>query len=186
MAAENVSGDIGYYFTSHFVSFGADVWGGGDEVSPFSPRSTVFAEGTFTLALADNLSVYLDVWSDRHCPDKKTTGMTSPSDVFDGDAIGACKFFYANASNTTNPDVMRITKLTGWTQPDDVFGRENGVRLMASIVAELAIYQNWNAFGILEGAPFQGERAFFTNEFAHSMFDTDFNLYVKVGLSYKF
>jgi len=130
--------------------------------------------------------LYLDVWSDRHCPDKKTMGMTSPSDVFDGDAIGACKFFYANASNTTNPDVMRITKLTGWTQPDDVFGRENGVRLMASIVAELAIYQNWNAFGILEGAPFQGERAFFTNEFAHSMFDTDFNLYVKLGLSYKF
>jgi hypothetical protein len=130
--------------------------------------------------------LYLDVWSDRHCPDKKTAGMTGPTDVFDGDAIGVCKFFYANASQTTNPDIMRITKLTGWTNPDDVFGRENGVRLMASIIAELAIQQNWNAFGILEGAPFQGERAFFTNEFAHSMFDTDFNLYVKVGLSYKF
>ncbi|MEP6866793.1 MAG: PEGA domain-containing protein, partial [Deltaproteobacteria bacterium] len=130
--------------------------------------------------------LYLDVWSDRHCPDKKTAGMTGPTDVFDGDAIGACKLFYANASDTTNPDIMRITKLTGWTKPDDVFSRENGVRLMASIIAELAIYQNWNAFGILEGAPFQGERAFFTNEFAHSMFDTDFNLYVKVGLSYKF
>ncbi|HET9986887.1 MAG TPA: PEGA domain-containing protein [Kofleriaceae bacterium] len=130
--------------------------------------------------------LYLDVWSDRHCPDKKTAGMTGPTDVFDGDAIGACKYFYANAADTTNPDIMRITKLTGWTKPDDVFGRENGVRLMASIIAELAIYQNWNAFGILEGAPFQSERAFFTNEFAHSMFDTDFNLYVKVGLSYKF
>ena len=130
--------------------------------------------------------LYLDVWSDRHCPDKKTAGMTGPTDVFDGDAIGVCKYFYANASDTTNPDIMRITKLTGWTKPDDVFGREDGVRLMASIIAELAIYQNWNAFGILEGAPFQGERAFFTNEFAHSMFDTDFNLYVKVGLSYKF
>jgi hypothetical protein len=130
--------------------------------------------------------LYLDVWSDRHCPDKKTVGMTGPTDVFDGDAIGVCKFFYANASNTTNPDVMRITKLTGWTTAEDVFGRENGVRLMASIIAELAIYQNWNAFGILEGAPFQGERSFFTNEFAHSMFDTDFNLYVKLGLSYKF
>src|SRR3569833_3035094 len=130
--------------------------------------------------------LYLDVWSDRHCPDKKTMGMTSPSDVFDGDAIGACKFFYANASNTTNPDVMRITKLTGWTQPDDVFGRENGVRLMASIVAGRAGGRDGGAGGILEGAPFQGERAFFTNEFAHSMFDTDFNLYVKLGLSYKF
>jgi len=59
--------------TSHFISYGADVWGGGDEVSPFSPRSTVFAEGTFTLALADNLSVYLDVWSDNN--DNVTSGL---------------------------------------------------------------------------------------------------------------
>jgi hypothetical protein len=130
--------------------------------------------------------LYLDVWSDRHCPDKKTVGMTSPSDVFDGDAIGVCKTFYFNASNATDPEIMRITKLTGWKVPDDVFGRETGARLMASIVAELAVYQHWNVFGLLEGAPFQDERAFYTNAFAHSMFDTDFNLYVKIGTSYKF
>ena len=46
-----------------------------------------------------------------------------------------------------------------------------GVRL-ASIVAEIAVYQNWNVFGMLDG------------EFAHSMFDTDFNLDFKLGLSY--
>jgi PEGA domain len=130
--------------------------------------------------------LYLDVWSDRHCPDKKTTGMTSPTDVFNGDAIGVCKTFYFNATDANNPDIVRIKQLTGWQNPDDVFGRENGVRLMASIIAEVAIQQHWNVFGMLEGAPFQPERAFFTNEFAHSMFDTDFNLYVKVGLSYKF
>ena len=130
--------------------------------------------------------LYLDVWSDRHCPVQKTTGMTSPSDVFDGDAISVCKSFYNNAANASDPTVMRVTKLTGWTQPSDVFNRENGVRLMASIVAEIAVYQNWNVFGMLEGAPFQPERALFTHEFAHSMFDTDFNLYFKLGLSYKF
>ncbi|CAN5602402.1 hypothetical protein BH11MYX1_BH11MYX1_42550 [soil metagenome] len=130
--------------------------------------------------------LYLDMWSDRHCPVEKTTGMTGPSDVFDGDAIGVCKTFYNNAANVTDPTIMRVTKLTGWTQPSDVFNRENGVRLMASIVAEIAVYQNWNVFGMLEGAPFQAERALFTNEFAHSMFDTDFNLYFKLGLSYKF
>jgi hypothetical protein len=129
---------------------------------------------------------YLDIWSDRHCPGKKETGMTGPTDVFDGDAIGVCKYFYANAAQTTNPDIMRITKLTGWTTADDVFGRENGIRLMASIIAELAIQQHWNVFGMLEGAPFQDERAFFTNQFAHSMFDTDYNFYVKFGLTYKF
>ena len=130
--------------------------------------------------------LYLDVWSDRHCPVQKTTGMTGPSDVFDGDAIGVCKYFYNNAANANDPTVMRVTKLTGWTQPGDVFNRENGVRLMASIAAEIAVYQNWNVFGLLEGAPFQPERALFTHEFAHSMFDTDFNLYFKLGLSYKF
>lgn len=130
--------------------------------------------------------LYLDVWSDRHCPVQKTTGMTGPSDVFDGDAIGVCKYFYNNAANVNDPTVMRVTKLTGWTQPGDVFNRENGVRLMASIAAEIAVYQNWNVFGLLEGAPFQPERALFTHEFAHSMFDTDFNLYFKLGLSYKF
>ncbi len=43
-----------------------------------------------------------------------------------------------------------------------------------------------NFFGILEGAPYQGERALFTEDFAHSMFPTDYNLYVRVGVSYKF
>ena len=46
--------------------------------------------------------------------------------------------------------------------------------------------QRWNVFGILEGAPFQDERALFTNDFAHSMFDTDFNLYLRLGTTYKF
>jgi hypothetical protein len=130
--------------------------------------------------------LYLDVWSDRHCPVQKTTGMTGPTDVFDGDAIGVCKYFYNHAADANDPTVMRVTKLTGWTQPNDVFNRENGVRLMASIAAEIAVYQNWNVFGLLEGAPFQPERALFTHEFAKSMFDTDFNLYFKLGLSYKF
>jgi PEGA domain len=130
--------------------------------------------------------LYLDTWSDRHCPDKKTIGMTGPTDVFDGDALGVCKTFYFKAANATDPDIMRITKLTGWTKADDVFDRENGARIMASIVAEIAVYQRWNIFGLLEGAPFQDERALFTNDFAHSMFDTDFNLYLKLGTSYKF
>jgi hypothetical protein len=57
---------------------------------------------------------------------------------------------------------------------------------MTQIIAEIAFDQRWNFFGILEGAPFQNERALFTNEFSHSMPDTDFNLYLRVGLTYKF
>jgi hypothetical protein len=67
-----------------------------------------------------------------------------------------------------------------------VFNRENGIRLMTSVIAEIAMDQNLNVFGILEGAPFQQERALFTNDFAHSMPDTDYILYLRLGLSYKF
>jgi hypothetical protein len=110
---------------------------------------------------------------------------TAPNFPFDGDPINVCKVFYKDAG-MTNAEITRIKDLTGWKNPNDVFGRENGVRFMASIIAEVAIYQHWNYYGILEGAPFQSERALFTNQFAHSMFDTDYDLYVRMGLTYKF
>jgi hypothetical protein len=57
---------------------------------------------------------------------------------------------------------------------------------MASVAAEIAFQQRWNIFGILEGAPFQEERALFTQDFSGSMPETDFNLYLRLGLTYKF
>ncbi|MBC7785776.1 MAG: hypothetical protein H7144_18265 [Burkholderiales bacterium] len=50
--------------TSHFISFGADVWGGGDEYSPFSAKSTAFGYGTLTAAFSDQLSGFVNIWSD--------------------------------------------------------------------------------------------------------------------------
>jgi hypothetical protein len=50
--------------TSHFISYGADVWGGGDEFAPFGPRSTAFTYGTMTAKFSDNLSGFVNVWSD--------------------------------------------------------------------------------------------------------------------------
>ena len=58
--------------------------------------------------------------------------------------------------------------------------------LVVSIAAEVAVQQQWNLFAILEGAPFQGERALFTNDFSHSEFTTDFDLYLRIGATYKF
>ena len=134
---------------------------------------------------------YLDFWSDRHCPGEKPAAMQmNPTDVFDGDALQVCKTWFQGATSmaaiNADPTLSRIHSLTGWSTQDDVFGRENGIRLMTSIVAEIAVYQRWNVFGLLEGAPFQAERALFTYDFAHSMFQTDFNFYVKIGTSYKF
>jgi hypothetical protein len=49
---------------SHFISYGADVWGGGGKVSPFSSNATVNTNMTISAAVADNLSVYLNTWTD--------------------------------------------------------------------------------------------------------------------------
>lgn len=125
----------------------------------------------------------LEVWSDRHCPVEATSAATN-NDGFDGDPIQVCKAYKDGTLSVA--DKAHVEQLTGWSKPSDVFGRENGIRVMASIIAEIAIQQNWNAWGILEGAPFQDERALFTNDFAHSMFDTDYDLYFRLGLTYKF
>src|SRR5688572_8654310 len=50
--------------TSHFISYGADVWGGGSDANPFGEDSTVFAYSTLTLAINDNLSAFVNVWND--------------------------------------------------------------------------------------------------------------------------
>ena len=63
---------------------------------------------------------------------------------------------------------------------------ENGARFLLSIIAEITVDQHWNVYGILEGAPFQDERALFTQLFSDSMFETDYVLYGRLGLSYKF
>lgn len=58
--------------TSHFISYGADVWGGGNNASPFSTRSTVFAEAILGINLWEDaaskqkLSAAIDIWSDNN------------------------------------------------------------------------------------------------------------------------
>jgi hypothetical protein len=126
--------------------------------------------------------LYAEVWSDRHCPVLKTTGTMD----FDGDPIAICKNY--KDGNLTADEQARINLLTTGDETDDwkFDERENGIRLMMSIVAEIAIQQRWSIFGLLEGAPLNGERALFTDEFAHSMPDTDLQLYLRFGTTYKF
>jgi hypothetical protein len=124
--------------------------------------------------------VYANIWSDRHCPELKGDG------TFDGDAIEICKQYKDGTLDM--PTRNRINKLTTGSETEawDFDRRETGIRFMTSVIAEIAIHQRWNFFGILEGAPFQEERALFTTDFAGPMFETDYNLYLRLGLSYKF
>jgi hypothetical protein len=89
-------------------------------------------------------------------------------------------------TNTALPaDKTRAEKLTG-NPGDAFFDRDNGARLMLSVIAEVALRQHWNLYGILEGAPFQEERALFTSLFSGVMPDQDAIIYARIGLSYKF
>jgi hypothetical protein len=121
---------------------------------------------------------YLELWSDRHCPALDSNG-------FEGtDPIKLCAEIKDGTISVA--DKARIKKLTG---SDDAgnFDRENGIRFMSSIIGEIAFEQQWNVYFILEGTPFQqSERALFTNLFSGSMPTTDYRIYARAGVTYKF
>jgi hypothetical protein len=127
---------------------------------------------------------YLEVWSDRHCP-ALDPAMTNG---FEGtDPIAVCTQLKDGSISIS--DRARVQQLIGTTVADDnnAFGRESGARFLLSIVGEIALEQQWNMYFILEGAPFQsGERALFTSLFSAPMAETDYRIYARAGLTYKF
>lgn len=149
-----------------------------------SARNGVTFEGgaIASLTALSNVTIsgraYLQLWSDRHCPELlggRTFEATDPTDI--------CEALRANTA--TPQDRMRAEKLTG-SAGDELFERDNGARFMLSVIAEIAVRQRWTMYGILEGAPFQEERALFTGLFSSVMPDQDAIIYARVGLSYKF
>lgn len=123
---------------------------------------------------------FLEMWSDRHCP---AIDRTMPNHFEGTDPIEVCVQLENGTINDT--DQKRVRYLLGTTA--DPFGRENGARFVLSIVAEIAFEQQWNAFFIFEGTPFQDqERALFTGLFSGSMPVNDFRIYGRAGLTYKF
>jgi hypothetical protein len=127
--------------------------------------------------------VYGEVWSDRWCPNSKPATPGNPDDVFNGDAIDVCKEYYGGTLSAE--DKATVEKLTGWKNPSDVFGRDDGIRLIGSIIAEIAFRQHYSVFLLLEGSP--TERAAFSGLFDGSMIgNDDVDFYFKLGLTYKF
>lgn len=62
MAAENVSGDIGFNTNTHFVSYGVDVWGAGNGF--YGSRMTNSIYGDLGVKLTPDISYGLNVWTD--------------------------------------------------------------------------------------------------------------------------
>jgi len=63
-AAENVSADVGVSYNSHFISYGLDVWGGGNDF--FGDKSTTWLWGDLAIKATDALTFTLTVWSDNN------------------------------------------------------------------------------------------------------------------------
>ncbi|MCW5805733.1 MAG: PEGA domain-containing protein [Deltaproteobacteria bacterium] len=157
----------------------------GSKLLDDSQRNGVTFDGGLIASLTalSNVTIsgraYFELWSDRHCPIFKEGTRT-----FEGqDPIAICTQMLNGTVDQDTKD--RVEKLTG-NKGNDFFGREQGARLLLSVIAEIAVDQRWSVFGILEGAPFQNERALFTQHFSGTMFDTDFVLYGRFGLTYKF
>lgn len=110
---------------------------------------------------------YVNIWSDRHCPDPADAGK-EPIDV--------C----VNPGNYSE----RLAELE--LDPTKLAEREGGARLMLSAIAEIAIYQRWNIWFLFEGAPFQGQRAAYLDVFNGALFSKDIGTYMRLGATFKF
>jgi hypothetical protein len=132
---------------------------------------------------------YAQVFSDRHCP---SLDNTTDNQFATSDPIDTCVDYKKGLDGTPTlsaTQLSRLNKLVGIDAADqyspEFFDRDAGVRFNLAISAELAVRQRWNVFGSLEGA-FGGERALFTSEFSGPMADTDYQLYLRLGTTYKF
>jgi hypothetical protein len=155
--------------------------------------ATFDAGGIVSLTALTRVTVsgrlYLNAWTDRHCPKLEGGEFNA-----DSEPIDPCAGYKARRLDGMDPadfseaDARSMEELTG-VEPEnaeDMFGRESGARLMASVIAEISLQQQWNLWILLEGVPFQGERALFTNDFIGWMPKTDFRSYFRMGLTYKF
>ncbi len=154
--------------------------GGGSNFFDDSGRNSFLLDTGLAASLSGLGSVtitgraYLDIWSDRHCPHYK-------DNEFDATPISVCERY---AANTLSADEKaRIDELLDGTSP---FKRDNGVRMMVSAIIEVALRQRWNLWLLFEGAPFQAERAGYTDYFNGPLFESDVGTYFRLGTTYKF
>lgn len=148
--------------------------GGGSNLVDDSGRNSFFFDTGLLASLTapGNITVtgraYINFWSDRHCDSASGDGQ-----------LDVCR-------DETVLDDARLDEL-GFANRNDLEQRESGFRAMVSIITELAFRQRWTLWFMLEGAPFQAERAAYVNQFNGLIpFDDDILTYVQGGVTYKF
>lgn len=162
----------------------------GSKLLDDSKRNGVTFEGGILASLTalSNVTItgrgYLQLWSDRHCPELQSGNTFDAADPTET-CEGYRQTLAGMPSELSDADRVRAEKLTG-KSGTGFFDREAGARFLVGVVAEIAMDERWTLYGILEGAPFQDERALFTDLFSGPMFDTDYVLYGRIGLTHKF
>lgn len=150
------------------------VGGGSNFVDDSGRNSVLFDAGAMaSLTAFGSMTVtgraYLNAWSDRHCP---IAGEGEPIDI--------CTQGPYDANKARVDDLLGIRS---FAQMED---RENGARLMTSLIVEVAIWQRWSLWAMFEGAPFQKERAAYTSLFNGLLLTDDIGTYARLGGTFKF
>jgi hypothetical protein len=165
------------FFEEEPFSFGVfGLVGGGSNFIDDSGRNTLFFQGGAlgSLTAFNVMTVtgraYFDFWSDRHCSEQQTE-----------DELDICRDPVLFARHMDRLDGL------GFESESELLEREGGARIMTSLIVEVALWQRWSAWALFEGAPFQAERAAFSNLFNPLMpTRDDIGTYVRLGATYKF
>ncbi|MCP4443871.1 MAG: PEGA domain-containing protein [Myxococcales bacterium] len=159
------------------------VFGGGTDLLGNSERGSFFADLGVQASLTGlgavtvTAKAYVNMWSDRHCPEYNNSAFPNESDPID-----TCEEYAAGTLGSAAKE--RIDTALGGA--DKIFERDAGARAMGAIIVEVAIRQRWNLWLIADGGFFQTERAAFLGDLYGPMFTSDLRRYARFGSTYKF
>ena len=138
-----------------------DIGGGGGPSSrgTFYTNLGLSASMWFKKLVTFTARVYINIYSDRLCPESKEPG----------DEADAC------ALEVADPDGREANTRE----------RFDGVRLFLSAIVEVPVHRRVNIFGILEGAPGTSRWAF-RDAFGSVMPEEDASIYGRLGVTFKF
>jgi hypothetical protein len=132
-----------------------------------SSRSTIYtnfgAVGSVWIKQLVSLSAraYFNIFSDRHCPSTEKDS-----------ELGICHI----------PELQRQVGLS----EEELRDRFTGLRFLLSALVEVPLRPWINIFGLLEGAPFQGNRRAYSDPFAGLMPSSDPAIYGRAGVTFKY
>lgn len=134
----------GVDFMSHFISYGADVWGGGTDSYPFANESTIFAWAQLNAAVSDEFTIYFNTWGDfNDNSDGDLGGNIQEIDLTLGATYTLDKFTFGAAFGCWNyaSDEELIVDLSVAYNDAELWG-DKGFALNPSFLAHLRVNGN--------------------------------------------